>query len=240
MATYPVTVFDHLDQEWDRLLRSGALGLALAGWRCHDERLYEFSTIEALLELLADASEEPELQSRILLALLCLAHTDRLAARLVLQRFIPALKLIAGWRHPLPQSDWAAQTVSAAFEVIVTYPVERRPSRVAANIVCDVRKHMYAVLAEYRRCQAELTGEQPSDVEAVRDPAEAVEAVEVLRWAAHRSRLGCDAASLIVLTRLAGYSLVEVAAAGGVPSPRMRQRRWRSEQRLRDLLSASA
>ncbi len=239
MADYPVTAFDQLDDEWERLLASGELDRALECWTRLDERLGQFSSVGELLKLLADSSAEPERQSAVLLSLLYLARTDRQAGRLVLQRFMPALKRMAGWDHPLPQADWVAQVVSTAFEVIVSYPLERRPQRVAANIVCDVRKRLYAVLTNYRWGQAELTCRRPAYVEVVADPAEMVEAAQLLRWAAKRSRLARDTAQLIGLTRVAGYSLEELSATSGVPSSRLRQRRWRGERRLRHLLSSA-
>jgi hypothetical protein len=162
-----------------------------------------------------------------------------MAARLVLQRFVPALKSIAGWKQPLGQVDWAAMIVSAAHEVIVTYPVERRPSRVAANIVWDVRKRMYATLREHRRCMSELSlGDAEHDTHVEPDIAERHEAADVLRWAADRCRVPRDVARLIVLTRAVGFQVEELAEHRAVPSARLRQRRWRCEQRMREAIAS--
>jgi hypothetical protein len=240
VETYPATVFNHLDREWERLLASRQLDLALTRWRATGNHLDDFEQVGQLLGLLEDRDADPERQSEILLALLRQAPHDRLAARLILQRFVPALKSIAGWDQPMRQTDWAAMVVSAAHEVIVTYPVDRRPSRVAANIVWDVRKRMYASLAEHRRWQDELSAASESDDRALEpDVAESFEAVDLLRWAATRSRLPRDVAELIVLTRSAGFQLEELAAGCGVPSSRLRQRRWRSEQRMREALATA-
>lgn len=238
MDTYPPTVFNQLDREWEHLLSGGQLDRALARWRPFDDRLADFGCIGELLGLLEDKDADPERQSEVLLALLRLASTDELAARLVLQRFVPPLKSIAGWKQPLRQVDWAAMVVAAAYEVIVTYPVARRPRRVAANIVWDVRKRMYAALSEHRRSQAELSVGEPEDVALAPDVAESVEAADLLRWAAAHSRVPRDVARVIVLTRTVGFQLEELAAARGVPSSRLRQRRWRSEQRMREALAA--
>ena len=237
MATRTDTLFDHLEREWNQLLTRGELDAALERWRERDDRLQPFTSIEALLALLTDREAEPQWQSDALLALLSAARTDRLAARLVLQRFIPPLKLIACWRQPFPKADWIAQIVSATFEVIVTYPVEHRRVRVAANIVWDVRKRMDAALAEHRRWQAELLVDEREVLEAAPDPADSVIASQLLRWAGRRSHVAPDVADVIVLTRLAGYSLEEAATIAGVPSARLRQRRWRGEQRIRALLA---
>lgn len=237
MPDYPATIFNHLDREWDHLLAGRRLDRALAQWRGLDDRLNDFGCVRKLLALLEDQDAAPERQSEVLLALLSLARTDELARRLLLQRFIPALKSIAGWKQPLRQVDWAAMVVAAAYEVIVTYPVERRPRRVAANIVWDVRKRMYAALGEHRRWLGELSTGEPEDTRIAPDVAEAVEAADLLRWVADRCRVPRDVARLIVLTRTVGFQLEELAERHGVPSSRLRQRRWRSEKRMREALA---
>ena len=238
METYPPTIFNHLDREWEHLLAGRRLDRALARWRNVEETLGEFRRIRELLALLEDQDGDPERQSEVLLALLRLAATDELAARLILQRFIPPLKSIAGWKQPLRQTDWAAMIVSAAHEVIVTYPVERRARRVAANIVWDVRKRMYAALTEHRHWMEELRlGEPEEDVLIVPDIAERYEAADLLRWAAQRCQVPCDVARVIALTRGAGFQVEELALHQAVPSARLRQRRWRSEQRMREAIA---
>lgn len=238
METYPATVFNHLDREWKQLLATRQLDRALDRWRALDGHLGDFNDVGELLALLSDREVDPDRQSEVLLALLRQAPDDQLAARLILQRFIPALKSIAGWKQPIRQDDWAGMIVATAFEVIATYPVDRRPSRVAANIVWDVRKGMYATLSEHRRWQVELSC--PDFDECVPDVAEAFEAADLLRWAAARCSVPRDVARLIFLTRTVGFRLDEVAAGYGVPSSRLRQRRWRSERRMREALEAAS
>ena len=237
MDVCPSTVFTDLEGEWERLVASGRLDRALVRWRGEDERLAAFADLGQLIGLLADPSVDPDRQSEVLLALLCRAPDEPLAARLVLQRFVGPLRTMAGWDQPWPLVDWAAQVVSAAFEVIVTYPVGRRPRRVAANIVWDVRKRLYATLAEHRRWHGDLA-EDPVDA-AISAPDEVggVEAAQMLRWAARETGLQPEAARLIVLTRVVGFPVEEVAARAGVPSARLRQRRFRSERRLRAALA---
>jgi hypothetical protein len=240
METYPPTIFNHLDQEWEHLLNGRRLDRALARWRGVQESLTEFRRVRELLDRLEDQTADPERQSEVLLALLRLAPADELAARLVLQRFIPPLKSIAGWKQPLRQTDWAAMIVSAAHEVIVTYPVDRRPQRVAANIVWDVRKRMYAALTDHRRWMEALSlGEPDEDALVAPDIAERFEAADLLRWAGARCQVPREVARLIVLTRGAGFQIEEIAAHRAVPSARLRQRRWRCEQRMREALALS-
>lgn len=233
------TVFTELEGEWERLVASGRLDRALTRWRDEDERLAAFADLGQLTGLLADRSADPDRQSEVLLALLCRAPADPLAARLVLQRFEAPLRTMAAWDQPWPLVDWAAQVVSAAFEVIVTYPVQRRPLRVAANIVWDVRKRLYATLAEHRRWHGDLSEGCPDATIPDSEDIGGVEAAQMLRWAAQETGLQPEAARLIVLTRVVGFGVEEVAARAGVPSARLRQRRCRSERRLRAALAVA-
>lgn len=240
MDRHPPTVFTHLELEWEHLVASRRLDRALVNWQADNAELAEFCDIDHLIELLADHDASPERQSEVLLALLRLAPNDPLAARLVLERFIAPLRTMAGWKQPFPQEDWAASVVSAAFEVIVTYPIERRPARVAANIVWDVRKRLYASLADHRRWERELSVGDTEDRVGAGDVGDGAEAADLLRWAATRSGMPRDVVKLIVLTRAVGVPVEEVAARCGVPSSRLRQRRWRSEQRMREVLATAS
>ncbi|MDP9408200.1 MAG: hypothetical protein M3P95_10130, partial [Actinomycetota bacterium] len=82
---------------------------------------------------------------RLLLALLQLARTDELAARLVLQVMLPKALRLAGTqlaRQALhgtstDRDEAQAVAVAALWEVIRTYPVATRRRRVAANLALD-------------------------------------------------------------------------------------------------------
>lgn len=240
MDPFEPTVFHHLELEWEHLRTGRRLERALDRWCTADERLARFGCLADLLAVLEGDTVGPEVQSEVLLALLGLVKGgDELAGRLVLQRFIPPLKAIAGWRQPLDQVDWAAMVVSAGYEVIATYPIERRPHRVAGNIVWDVRKRMYATLREHRRCMAELsTREAEPDAAVEPDVADRHEAADLLRWAADHCQIPREVAWLILLTRAAGFQVEELAERRAVPSARLRQRRWRCEQRMREAMAS--
>lgn len=243
MLIHEETVFAHLDREWDHLIRGHRLRDVVARWREVETGLATFDDVHDLLTFLADRKADPGHQSEVLLALLRLAPKDDVAARLVLQRFLPSFKTVAGWEQPWPQVDWAAMVVSTAHEVIVTYPIERRPRRVAANIVWDVRKRMYAVLTDHRHRMIELPLSDPRPREDARpdtDVAERFENADLLRWAAQECDLPRDVARLMVLTRVGGYEVKEIAERCDVPSARLRQRRWRCERRMREVLTAAS
>jgi len=81
-------------------------------------------------------------------------------------------------------------------------------------------------------------GEPDEDALVAPDIAEQFEAADLLRWAASRCQVPREVARLIVLTRGAGFQIEELAADRSVPSARLRQRRWRGEQRMREALAA--
>ena len=92
---------------------------------------------------------------RVLLGLLALARDgDRLAGRTVVQALLGKLVTMAVADRRLPFDDLLA----ALWVRLATYPIERRPAKVAANLVLDARKD---VLAEQRGLRA-ITSHVPS------------------------------------------------------------------------------
>lgn len=90
--------------------------------------------------------------------LVVLAAADELAARVVLQRILPALVAIARRRGPMCGGPQAAFTelLAAAWIVIRTYPVERRPNKVAANLVRDAEYHAFVRAHRLRSSKEEV------------------------------------------------------------------------------------
>ena len=92
---------------------------------------------------------------RVLLGLLALARDgDRLAGRTVVQALLGKLVTMAVADRRLAFDDLLA----ALWVRLATYPIERRPAKVAANLVLDARKD---VLAEQRGLRA-ITSHVPS------------------------------------------------------------------------------
>ncbi len=251
---------DELEREWERLESGGEADAALGRWR-QSEPALGFATAGDLVAFLADSTVDGEGHDRVLGALLGLAGVEPLAARLVLQRFLPACKRMLGWRRArerLGVDEWVGLVVSTAFEVIVTYPLQRRPRRIAANIVCDLRKRLSAVLAEAAGAAGQLAedqGEPEGDETLVhsrvrpRRPTleewgeaepSTVEVTETLRWAIRHGHVSVGAARLIVVSRVGGVPLERMAQESGQVGATLRQRRHRAERRLREALEGSA
>lgn len=94
-----------------------------------------------------------------LLGLVRLAATDRLAAQIVLHRVLPPVISIArrrGRRHVGGIEGALGDLVTQAWFVISCYPVERRPRKVAANIVRDIEYFEYVAGHRARRTKVEF------------------------------------------------------------------------------------
>jgi hypothetical protein len=128
--------FDRLDEDWARLIRSATAADAVRRWS-HDPALAGVASLQDLLDRRA-AARPPEADA-ILRALVTRSSQDQLAARTLLQALIPGLHRLARTAGR-GSDDAAAELVGLAWDRIATYPVERRPGNVAANILLDVRK----------------------------------------------------------------------------------------------------
>ena len=74
------------------------------------------------------------------------AATDELAARVMLQRLLPAMLKMANKRGPIVDNGTNGafeMIVSAAWVVIRRYPIDRRPVHVAGNLVRDIEYMEY-------------------------------------------------------------------------------------------------
>lgn len=116
------------------------------------------SPVESLDEVLERAGfgHEPTWSEgdRYLAALVARARTDELAGRIVLQRLMPPLIAIAARRGrivPGGFNEAFATTVSHAWILIRTYPLDRRPAKIAANLVRDAEYHGFVREARMKK-----------------------------------------------------------------------------------------
>ena len=223
---------ERLDREW-RLLAAGPLRIELARWARRDPGLARFETPSVLLRFLRSPGD-PEAKDDLLRTLLTLARSEPLAGRVVLQALLPGLKAQAGRRlfGADEREELWELTLAHCWEQIRCYPLERRPRRVAANILLDT---LHATLGERkreRRSRHELTDD---DAPLVSRTA-AVDVEGPLRAAVAAGALTGSDAELILLTRIDGRSLAEASTALGVSYNVARVRLQRAERRLFVLL----
>lgn len=234
--THRTNVIDVLDAEWEELVGSPRLAAALGDW-AEDEPALRFESPAALVEQ-TERRDRPADTDAVLAALARRAGTDDLAARFLLQLVLPGCKRLLrlyGRRDP---EEWAALIVSTMWDRIRHYPVGRRPERVAANLLLDVRQRVIRAVRRHRPT-APLHGLAEHDLPAVDPgPGAAAEVVGAVGAAVRRGRVDLDDARLVVLTRLGEVTVAEVAEHARTSEQTVRKRRRRTEARLRAVVAA--
>lgn len=234
--THRTNVIDVLEAEWEELAGSPRLADALRAWAADDPTL-DFDSPAALVAT-TESRDRPGDADAVLAALARRAGTDDLAARFLLQLVLPGCKRLVrlyGRRDP---EEWAALVVSTMWDRIRHYPIDRRPERVAANLLFDVRQRVIRALRRHRPT-APLDHLPEHDLPAIAPgPGPAAEVVSAIGEAVRRGRVDLDDARLVVLTRLGEVTVAEVARHARTGEQTVRRRRHRAEARLRAVVAA--
>jgi hypothetical protein len=217
-------LFENLDDEWQRLVRSRQARHATQHWG-------ELGGVDLdALVTTVQRRGNPARSDRILAALVGHAATDDFAARTVLQCLLPGLKVLAVDNRNLEEPDELdAIVVAAAWERIRTYPQSRRPHHIASNILLDSRQ----AVARSRRLRRPLAS--PGDAANVASSCSTDAREQITALVAHTHRAGVLStgdARLIVETRVLGFNIADIARHTGMTPASVRQRRARAEARL--------
>jgi hypothetical protein len=236
--------------DWTRWHASPAAAAGLSRWRRRHPRLAGFATHEELVDGCGRDRTVPQRLADERLALLVgeARSGDRAAARVVLERVLPALvraavRQVLAARRPFGSA--LDDLLTSAWLVIVNYPLERRPAKIAVNIVRDAEYRQFGyVPAAIRESvptpayalpvkTAGLAGRTADDIE----PA----ALEVLRLLAEAVRAGLPPADGRLLAELVvfGRTPEEVAARDGVTGRAVRFRRRAAIDRLAEQVASS-
>jgi hypothetical protein len=222
-------LIERLEAEWP-LLAAGPLQQRLRLWAEQEPALTGFATPQQLLRQLRSLRGRPRAEDTILAALVRQAQADPLAARVVLQALLPGLKALAG-RLLLDAGErdelWSA-LLAHCWERIRSYPLERRPTRVAANVLLDTLKRTSRELAHRRRDRDQLTDEATRHAEA----RVAADVERLLARAVAATAISAEEAELILRTRIDGEDLHAVAAEQSLAYHTLTVRRLRAEKRL--------
>ena len=227
-----MTVFSLMEEEWNELAVSKRSVRRLRRWANTDDRLAGFANLE-VLRLYVHRRDQPAASDRVLAALAALAADDDLAARTMLQTLAPGLiRLACAYRGAGPSADDVANTVvAAAFERIRRYPIERRPDRIAANVLFDTRQAVSRSLGRPRVREIAMA-EIGAYTGAGNEPSAARELVALVDEATRRNTVTPDEARLILLTRVGDVPISRLAQEQGCLVHSLRRRRLRAESRL--------
>lgn len=247
-TNHPNTILGRLHDEWHHItIRSTELR-AVRTWGLPG------MPVASLDELLARCGYRPAPGSAptayrpaehddeaCLLRLVEVARTDALAARIVLQRILPALCAVAG-RHSSNRAQRNAvldDLVANAWPIIRNYPCERRPRFIVANLVRDTSFETFV-----RPVRRRSSGEIPtmhehldhSTAEPALDPLH--ELVAVLNEALAQ---GIDQADIDLLAQIVTLGRPEeVAVVLNVTARTVRNHRNAIVHRLRNIVLEAA
>lgn len=218
-----------LEREWCAL--QPRLAVLYRSWSSEEPALARFSSPSRLLTFLRGPGPSGP-KDEALAALLRHAAVEPLAARLLLEALLPGLKSLARRLlfDPAEREDLWALLLAAAWERISTYPLERRPRKVAANILLDTLADTLAVLRLERRQRSELGRGPAADDAAGNEVGGHVETL--LATAVRAGRLTADEAELVLSTRFDGRTLAALAEEAGLAYNTLKLRRQRAERRL--------
>ena len=145
--TSPITA---LETEWGRLTYSPSALSSVNSWQLAETR---FWSLDEVLQAAGYRGKKCDpVADQILAMIVRRAADDPLAARIALQRVLPPIVAIARRRGKLRSIGFDAAlglALSHAWEIIRGYPIERRPTKIAANIVRDIE--YFAFVRDNRR-----------------------------------------------------------------------------------------
>ena len=225
-----------LDVEWRVLAGSRLMRDRLQSWAADAERLW-FDDGDQLVAVAQrrDAASWAN-RDKVLTALLDRATNDALARRVALQVVLPGVKSLINGIRGWDVEERAARVVTTALDVISWCATETAGTPPSFRIYTNTRRR---VLRSAVRARSEpvVFVDDYSHLEAGGDTSdrkmEAEQINELVEWVRQRARVRDDAARLVVMTRVAGVSVDEAAAAQGVDPQTLRQRRLRTERRVR-------
>ncbi|MBB5789865.1 hypothetical protein [Jiangella mangrovi] len=221
-----------LNAEWARLCAAPASAHAVARWRIPSV------TAPADLELAVRRDADG-----VLLALLRRGQDgDALALRSVFQLMLgKAVRIAATHAGRDSRAALEQAAVTALWTVVASYPVARRPVKVAANIAMDTLRLTVDELAHQRH----ETPAGPEDLHpaAATDSPPDLELFELLAWAVGNGTVTHDEATLLVdiYAPPAGRPGGKAAAERhGLTWAAARQRASRATRRIADAVRADA
>ena len=231
-------VLVRLQHEWDRLDRSGR---ALEQARAWHLPVAPFASLDELLRRCGygASGRGRHDDDEVLAELVRLARADELAARVVLQRMLPAISSLSRSEPSyVLRQEALHELLTASWTVIRTYPIEQRPTYVAANLTRSIR---YVAFREPHRrpvrheCRPWWVFDlSPAAEDDPVTPARELD--ELLRDAA---AAGVDREGLELARRLAsGVAPAELAAEHHVTERTIRNRRAAVVTRLREVALA--
>jgi hypothetical protein len=163
VSSLPASLLDRLNAEWAEMCASPSVSMRVRSWGGTCATLADCRTLSEVVDLARAAARQDE----VLGALLRLGQAgDSLALRVVFQLFLGAAvnSGVTRTRVSILTYDEAAQdAVVALWGAVATYPLKRRPAKIAANLKMEI----------VRRLARSAADREARDVEVPADPSRA-------------------------------------------------------------------
>jgi DNA-directed RNA polymerase specialized sigma24 family protein len=221
-----------LESDWQHGLHSEELNARFRVWQSKKPVLARFAGPAAVVSFARGTSSRAD-KDAVLGALLVWAKHEAIGARLVLEIIRPGLLNLSSriMRDSRDREELCSMMFLAIWEAIRSYPLARRPRRIAANLLLDTLRQTLAQSADASAWRAAWSfasvetrdngvEEVDGDVDGLLDRA--VRAGAVTR----------DEAELILFSRIDGVELSELARTASSSYNTMKLRRQRAERRL--------
>lgn len=190
-----------------------------------------------------DKSGTDEMQA----ALVRLAQAGCETAALCLTcQLLPGLKRLAK-TTAVGFSDPAAEVISAFYEVLGSRDLNRRPTKVAANLILDTKQKLYrGLLKDLKQTSiaqdlaVQFSQELSSAVKTNHDPIERYSSVELIADAleSYPAKSKHQVGEIAFMHWVEGYSTLEIAEKLGISQTAVTTKIWRLRQRIKDQSNA--
>jgi hypothetical protein len=241
-STTPASLTHRLDAEWEHLVSSPATAQALARWSRHEPAIIGLTDLEQLRTTVHDRTNL-ERGDCILAALVRLGavtgHGDLLAARVVLQLLVPgAIRLSQSLTAMIGDQATSEAMVFTELTILIrTYPWQRRPRRIAANLLLDCRQRL---IRSHDRTRPEISaGLSLHDTTVATDSDDRSALHDLLWWARSRGILSRFEAQLLFASHVADIPMNQLAARFGRSRSTLFTIRASAEERLRQALTTN-
>lgn len=243
---FDTSLVGQLNMEWAQLCTSSVAAVKVSAWALEKPALAGCVTL-ADIETRTVTSDRRGADTVLIALLELAAGGEQLAGRTVLQLMLGKAVRIAASHAGRADRDLLEQlAVTALWDVIATYPITRRPEKVAANLSMDTLHQVVAELAHDRHESAIdadtialMTADMGESAAAVVD----LELFEVLAWGIDTGAISRDDAALLTRVYCAGphdSGGASAAAEFGLSWPAARQRCSRAVRRLAAAVRADA
>lgn len=241
------SIMSRLGREWDRIARRAHAIERANQWNLPGEPV---DHLDVVLDRCGfDQVGNADHHDAYLSALVRIASHDQLAARIVLQRILPGLVSIAVRRAPITPNGLAGAfdlVTSAAWLVIRQFPIDRRPRRVAANLLMDIEYLAFVRDSRLKSSRNEnsvhpdaMLGIEAGRVRQLDHSADPVGDETAFELLLHSFSLAGLAEKDLQMLRAVGQGIDSTEAAGvlGLSSRSVRNRRANALERALALLT---